>query len=143
MNKLILIILILIIQTGLFLSHVKFSHGQILTAKKVMDFPGELIGMASYYSRAGCLGCSKTLTMANGESLDDTKLTIALAPNLISEHKLMNKYVGVINIKNHMWVIAKITDTGGFAKLNRIADLSLETKNQLNCSSLCEVIIVF
>ena len=114
-----------------------FTTGQ----KKVTDSYNEITGIASYYSTTGCLGCSPTLTMANGETLDDNKLTIALPPELVKNN--LNKFAGVINIKNHKWVIVKITDTGGFAKYNRVADLSLATKKQLNCEDLCNVIIIY
>jgi len=90
-------------------------------------------GTASYYSREGCVGCSPTLTMANGEPLDDTKLTVAFnkAP--------LNSYVEITNISNGQSVTAKVTDTGGFEKLNRIIDLGLATKNAIGCGDLCEV----
>lgn len=98
-------------------------------------------GTASYYSRAGCLGCSETLTMANGETLDDTRLTIALTPETVSTHKLLNDEVRVINVNNGQEVTAKVTDTGGFAKYNRVADLGVAVKEAIGCSSLCEVSI--
>lgn len=81
--------------------------------------PTKWVGMASYYSENGCLGCSATLTMANGEKLDDDALTLAfnMAP--------LNKMVMIENQRNGKKVMAKITDRGGFHKYNRIADLSL------------------
>lgn len=100
-------------------------------------------GTASYYSTAGCLGCSETLTMANGETFSDEKLTIALTPETVSQHKLLNDEVRVINVKNGQEITAKVTDTGGFAKYNRIADLGVAVKNAIGCSSLCEVEIVW
>lgn len=100
-----------------------------------------LRGTASYYSRAGCLGCSDTLTMANGETLDDTKHTIALTPETVSAHKLLNDEVRVINVNNGQEITAKVTDTGGFAKYNRVADLGVAVKEAINCTSLCEVVI--
>jgi len=103
----------------------------------------KLKGMASYYSVAGCLGCSSTLTMANGETLDDTRLTIALTPEVVSAHKLLNDIVRVINVNNGQEITAKVTDTGGFAKYNRVADLGLAVKNAINCNSLCEVEIIY
>lgn len=100
-----------------------------------------LQGTASYYSRAGCLGCSENLTMANGETLDDTRLTIALTPETVSAHKLLNDEVRVINVNNGQEVYAKVTDTGGFAKYNRVADLGVAVKEAISCTSLCEVVI--
>ena len=78
--------------------------------------------------------------MNNGEVLDDTKLTIALPP--IEYRKYKNQYVLVINRWNLRYVIAKVTDSGGFEKYNRVADLSLATKNALRCSNLCPVEII-
>lgn len=101
----------------------------------------KLRGTASYYSRAGCLGCSKTLTMANGQTLDDSRLTLALTPQIVRQYKLLNDTVRVKNVKNNKVVEAQVTDTGGFSKYNRIADLSVATKEALLCSSLCEVTI--
>lgn len=90
-------------------------------------------GVASYYSRAGCVGCSKEMRMANGKPLDDTKLTIA-----------MNKYalgtkVWIDNPKTGRGLRAEITDRGGFNRLGRIADLSLQTKKALGCEDLCQI----
>lgn len=102
-----------------------------------------LKGTASYYSRAGCLGCSDTLTMANGETFTDEGLTIALTPETVSQHKLLNDEVRVINLHNGEEITAKVTDTGGFAKYNRVADLGVAVKNAIGCSSLCEVEILW
>lgn len=96
-----------------------------------------LIGIASYYSVAGCIGCSPTLTMANGERLSDTALTVALAPANFRTYK--NQMVKIKNTKNGKFVYAKVTDSGGFAKYGRVADLSLATKLAIECSSLCKV----
>lgn len=106
-------------------------------------FATEIQGQASYYSRAGCLGCSSALRMANGEVLDDSRLTIALTPETVKKHKLLNDWVGVINRSTLTWTLAQVTDTGGFGKYNRVADLGLAVKNKIGCNSLCEVIIVF
>lgn len=103
----------------------------------------EISGEASYYSESGCLGCSKTLTMANGERLDDDLATVALTPPTVRNFKLLNKYVTIINEKTQRLVVAKVTDTGGFGKYNRVADLSVAVKEALGCSSLCRVVILF
>jgi len=90
-------------------------------------------GIASYYSESGCIGCSPTLTMANGKRLDDTKPTIAF-------NKLpLGAFVEVTNVSNGQAVTVEVSDTGGFESLGRIADLSLATKNVISCSDLCEV----
>jgi len=96
-------------------------------------------GVASYYSRSGCIGCSENLIMANGEALDDEKLTIAMPPSVVREHKLLNKTVTIKNVKTHTITTARVTDTGGFAVYHRIADLSVAVKRSLQCSDLCEV----
>lgn len=103
-----------------------------------------LIGIASYYSIAGCLGCpayfdqnGKYYLMNNGERFDDTKLTLALTPKEYRKYK--NKFVRVTNLKNKKSVVAKVTDSGGFGKYHRVADLSLATKNAILCSDLCKV----
>lgn len=71
--------------------------------------------------------------MANGEKLDDRKTTIAV--NFLP----LNTYVKVTNLKNLKSVLAKVTDTGGFGKYNRIADMSVATKEAIACSDLCLV----
>lgn len=96
-----------------------------------------LEGEASYYSKAGCLGCSPTLTMANGQTLDDEAYTLALTPELYRKYK--NQIVLIENTANGQKVAAQVTDSGGFAKYNRVADLSLATKQALQCGDLCQV----
>lgn len=85
-------------------------------------------GFVSHYSVAGCLGCRTDRLMRNGEKLDDSKATIAF-------NKLpMNTMVKITNTDNGKSIVAKVTDTGGFERHNRIADLTpavyeyLETK---------------
>lgn len=92
-----------------------------------------LEGNASYYSTTGCLGCSPTLTMANGEPLDDSKVTVAYnrAP--------LNSYVTVTNILTMQSVRAKVTDRGGFERHGKLIDLSVATKNAIGCGSTCPV----
>lgn len=96
-------------------------------------------GVASYYSRAGCVGCSESLTMANGEPLDDSKLTLAF------QRTELNKIVTITNLKNGQTVQAKVTDRGGFESLPvpKIADLSKATKEAIGCPDLCEVEISY
>lgn len=98
-----------------------------------------LSGQASYYSTTGCLGCSKTLTMANGQRLDDRKQTIALTPAIVRKYKLLNKQVVIVNPKTGISTVAKVTDTGGFARYNRVADLTIATRDAIGCENLCEV----
>jgi rare lipoprotein A len=75
-------------------------------------------GKVSHYSRAGCLGCSPTLTMANGRPLDDDKSTIAF------NYLPLGSMVKITNLDNGKNIIAEVTDTGGFNRLGRIADLT-------------------
>jgi rare lipoprotein A len=97
-----------------------------------------LVGLASYYSVAGCLGCSENMIMANGDRLDDTKLTVAY------NHAPLNSYIGIINLDNLEYVIAKVTDRGGFEKVRipKIVDLSVATKDAIHCEATCRVQIV-
>jgi rare lipoprotein A (peptidoglycan hydrolase) len=90
-------------------------------------------GNASYYSIDGCLGCNPGRIMANGEKLDDTRLTLAY------NHLPMNTVVTIRNTKTGAMVRATVTDTGGFEKYNKIADLSVATRDALGCGSLCPI----
>ena len=91
------------------------------------------MGIASYYSRAGCVGCSKTLTMANGQVLDDSRLTVAF------NRAKLNTFVTVTNSKIGQSVRAKVTDRGGFERLGRIIDLTVATRDAIGCGHLCKV----
>lgn len=83
-------------------------------------------GVGSYYTRDGCIGCSPTLTMANGEPLDDSRLTVAF-------NKLpLNTQVLIINHRNGKQVTATVTDTGGFERHGRIVDVSLAVQQALD-----------
>lgn len=94
---------------------------------------GFTVGVASYYSREGCLGCSATLTMANGETLDDGALTVAYnrAP--------LNSYVTIKNQRTGTTVTAKVTDRGGFERHGKIIDLTIATRDALGCGDVCRV----
>lgn len=109
-------------------------------AKEVEDY---IEGEASYYSRAGCLGCSASLTMANGETLDDSALTLALTPEEVSRGKRLNDFVTVENVATGDRVKAKVTDTGGFGPLGRVADLSVATRDAINCGHICRVRVIY
>jgi len=90
-------------------------------------------GLASYYSREGCVGCSKNLHMANGEPLNDENLTVAF-----NRLKLGSKIL-ITNLKIGTSVVSEVTDRGGFEHLGRIIDLNLATKNAIKCSDLCRI----
>jgi hypothetical protein len=93
-------------------------------------------GYVSHYSRAGCLGCSETLTMANGEPLDDNRPTIAF--NWLP----MNTKVRITNTDNGKSMIVTVTDTGGFNSLNRVADLTPAVANYLETKTDQSLVII-
>ena len=82
---------------------------------------GITTGLSSYYSFEGCIGCNEKRIMANGEQLDDSKLTVAYnrAP--------LNSNVEVKNVKTGAVVVARVTDRGGFERHGKIIDLSVAT----------------
>src|SRR3990167_2456019 len=100
-------------------------------------------GYVSTYTATyeGCVGC-KTYwdekgqlyyKMANGEKLDDNRLTIAFYNlGIIS----LNSRVSIVNRSNGKSIVATVTDTGGFMDCcNRIADLSLATANAIGAET--------
>lgn len=90
-----------------------------------------LQGEASYYSRAGCLGCSASLTMANGQPLNDNALTMAIGAD---KKHFVGRKAKVTNLVTGKSVVVTITDTGGFYKAkygNRVADLTIATKQAI------------
>lgn len=95
------------------------------------DQPLVLEGEASFYSRAGCLGCSPSLTMANGQTLDDDALTMAIG----ADKKHLVGYTAVVtSLATGQSVEVRITDTGGFYADkygNRVADLTIATKQAI------------
>lgn len=97
---------------------------------------GKWQGYVSHYSRSGCLGCSATLTMANGETLDDDRATIAF--NWLP----MNTRVRITNTDNGKSIEAIVTDTGGFNRLNRIADLVPAVANYLETKTDRSLVII-
>jgi rare lipoprotein A (peptidoglycan hydrolase) len=98
-------------------------------------------GFASYYTTTGCLGCNKNLTMANGERLNDSAYTVALTPKLYRKYK--NQYVIIINSKTKQEVKCKVTDTGGFMKYNRVADLSKACAEAINLKTDKSFLYIF
>jgi hypothetical protein len=75
-------------------------------------------GKATYYSHAGCLGCSPGQIMANGQPFRENDITLAYfgAP--------MNSLVKITNLNNGSSIIARVTDLGGFRQYGILADLS-------------------
>ena len=91
------------------------------------------IGLASYYSHEGCVGCSDGQIMANGEPFIEDAITIAF------NDVPLGTYVRVTNLRTNVSIVAEVTDTGGFNELGRLADLSKGTKEAIGCSDMCEV----
>ena len=90
-----------------------------------------LEGEASYYSRAGCLGCDPAVIMANGQPLDDNAYTMAIGANL--KH-LVGHQAKVTSLVTGKSINVRITDTGGFYQAKygyRVADLTIATKNAI------------
>lgn len=80
-------------------------------------------GGVSYYSHAGCLGCSANQITASGEAFDENAMTFAIPAEWRREIPMGTRAV-VTNLDNGISVEAKANDTGGFYKYGRIADLS-------------------
>lgn len=83
------------------------------------------VGKATYYSHAGCVGCSPNQVMYNGEFFDENKLTIAYFESPI------NSMVKITNLETSLSTIAKVTDRGGFRQYGILADLSLGTMRRI------------
>jgi len=105
------------------------------------------VGVASYYSEDGCIGCPPHFDKqgnlfyrtANGEIFNDENKTIAF------NELPLGAVVMVRNLENNMIVKVPVTDRHGADNEKygwRIADLSLGTKKAINCSDLCEVEIL-
>ena len=82
-------------------------------------------GKVSSYSHAGCLGCGEKQIMGNGQPFDENAMTLAVPCELILDKTIRyNTKVRVTNLDNGLTSEATITDCGGFAKYDRVADLS-------------------
>lgn len=108
--------------------------------------PGEaratvIEGQASWYGATPeeCLGCNPNFIMANGQKLDDKVKTIACAVGTTCNDFPVGSLVEVLNLENMMVTNARVTDTGGFARYNRVADISKAVKGAINCKGLCRV----
>lgn len=99
--------------------------------KPTLDTPVVLEGEASYYSRAGCLGCDPNMIMANGQPLDDGALTMAIGAD---KKHLVGYQARVTSLATGKSVVVRITDTGGFYQAkygHRVADLTIATKQAI------------
>lgn len=94
---------------------------------------GKWQGKASWYGVNGCLGCSPTLTMANGQKLDDNAFTVAFnrAP--------LGTQLQITHIGTGASTIATVTDTGGFERHGKIIDLVPAVRDAIGCGSVCDV----
>lgn len=115
---------------------VKTEHGLRVVAKPPIRLASAnvavvLEGEASYYSRAGCLGCDPQMIMANGQPLNDGALTMAIGAHL--KH-LVGHQATVTSLATGLSVKVLITDTGGFYQAkygHRVADLTIATKQAI------------
>lgn len=107
------------------------SVAKVERIKPTLQNPVVLEGEASYYSRAGCLGCDPMMIMANGQSLDDNALTMAIGAD---KKHLVGYKAKVTSLATGKSVIVRITDTGGFYQAkygHRVADLTIATKQAI------------
>jgi len=108
--------------------------GNVPQVKPKIGEPVVLEGEASFYSRAGCLGCNPLRIMANGQPLNDSALTMAIGANL--KHLVGYRAI-VTNLRTGLSVDVLITDTGGFYRSkygNRVADLTIAAKQAIGMS---------
>lgn len=123
---------------------------QLVQEVYALEEPKETVlleGIVSHYSNAGCLKCSESRTMANGQIFDENAMTLAVG--IVEWHEVngvtygtpaipLNTKVLVRNLDNGKEVIATVTDTGGFNTEKygfRIADLSLGLANALEAKT--------
>ncbi|MBI3256104.1 MAG: hypothetical protein HYZ63_03990 [Candidatus Andersenbacteria bacterium] len=110
------------------------TPAKVAVAPKVhptLDTPVVLEGEASYYSRAGCLGCDPQMIMANGQPLNDNALTMAIGAD---KKHLVGYQAKVTSLATGKSVVVRITDTGGFYQAkygHRVADLSVASKKAI------------
>lgn len=92
-------------------------------------------GKASWYGTGEkeCLGCHPEMIMANGQKLDDTKHTIAF------NRLPLGSKVRVYNVDNGLFVDATVTDTGGFERHDKIADLTKAVRDAIGGKSTTNV----
>jgi len=106
----------------------------VVPIQPVSPTPGAplvLEGEASYYSRAGCLGCDPLRIMANGQPLNDSALTMAIGAD---KKHLVGRRAQVTSLVTGKSVAVTITDTGGFHQArygSRVADLTVAAKEAI------------
>lgn len=90
-------------------------------------------GPASFYSHAGCVGCSRGQIMANGEPFRENDLTIA------HNSLPLGSLAWVENLDTGLGTMVRVTDRGGFTSYGLIADLSKGTKDAIGGGSRTRV----
>jgi rare lipoprotein A (peptidoglycan hydrolase) len=117
------------------LEDIVLKQQELAQLEREMITPESFEGIASYYSEEGCIGCREDLLMANGERFYNENYTIAM--NVVP----LGSWVRITNPLTNDTTLARVTDTGGFTQLGRVADLSPAVKKAINCTDLCDVII--
>lgn len=107
---------------------------------KAEEKPVEYFGTASWYGTGEneCLGCSKNRTMANGQRLDDNKLTVACGLKSSCKYLKMGDKILITNLDNSKQVEAVVTDKGGL-RVGRILDVSKAVKSSLGMKGIGKV----
>ncbi len=107
---------------------------------KAVEPVKEYFGTASWYGTGDneCLGCSKNRTMANGQKLDDKKLTVACGLKSSCKYLKMGTKILITNLDNSKQVVAIVTDKGGL-RAGRLLDVSKEVKSQLEMKGIGNV----
>ena len=109
-------------------------------------------GKASWYGAtpATCLGCgvhykddgTPFFRTANGEIYTGKDLTVACAVGGSCRDFPVGSVVQIMNLANNMTVTARVNDVGGFAKYNRILDVSPKVRDMLNMGGEATVRVV-
>lgn len=83
-------------------------------------------GICTYYSKAGCVGCSPEQRMANGKIFNENAMTMAFM------NTPLGAFVTVENLDTGVKVErVEVTDRGGFEQYGILADLSLGLSTRL------------
>ena len=93
-----------------------------------------VVGKVSFYSKSGCIGCSKKQVTASGEIFDENAMTFAIPYQWRKEIPMGTK-AKVTNLDNGLSSFARVNDTGGFLKYNRVADLSKGLMNKIGAKT--------
>ena len=100
----------------------------------------EYFGEASWYGtgEGECLGCSENLIMANGQKLDDTKLTVACGLSNSCKYLNLGDKLLITNLDNSKQVIVVVTDKGGL-RAGRLLDVSKAVRDILEFEGLANI----